>query len=805
MEPLAPMYMLMRSTNCSLWKIHQNQFLFTNGSHISRLGPQLTISSRDLCVSLFVKSCRNCEITFFYQDGISRKVLKQIGPTINEEWMEIKLKEENIQIEKVNIFVETKFVDKKLNVSGFWAIDDVRVCNENEVRVSFLRMNNSKNFSEEDISCQLIRKPSWRPKKLTYDGIKDFPKISGITNVNSIKLKWSQEDPSNQISYFISYKANNLENDICTSSYDSTRSKSNGFISTKLNEVVLENLVPYTKYNITISTVLHENDRNLVLQTLETVEPNLEELPFNIQVKALDTSINVSWENVDCSKKYGRIVYTLIVSNSELNFTKEISLQTENSYKIDGLEPYTSYALKIITARNGRNIYRGVHTNTYNLNFTTMAGVAPPVVNLELYSIDQNSASLRYELPEDTRGKIREVQVRRCNNLSFNKCKPSITHVRPCNIWPGKYCVDDNYLIPFQSYSFRVSLRNLNTPSFGDEVSVKGFTTDRVPGKPTNVTYKIVDCHVSTDYCHLNVTWLHPLDQNGTITSFNIILNSTDKRKDSEDDKYIHEVYKVENKTYYHDYTYQIKYLPYSTYYNLYLQSANTKYESDFTQQTIKTDNIGDHIDQSPKLIAKSDSTLIFKIPRLDRRLEFYTLTVVVQDYNESKKIDSRLLKNKKIVDNVCHQFGETWISQVVKVVNSSKTENIIIDSAGKNKLKPETKYCVTFIITNQYKGSEHDVIYYEKLRMPPAQAPPPKEEPSSNSYSHLWILLLLLLLIPVAFLIYRYLRKKKVISKPSENNENVYETLPFDECELNDTDFKNGKVSSFANKTYGG
>lgn len=69
------------------------------------------------------------------------------------------------------------------------------------------------------------------------------------------------------MSYFIWYQAI----DICTSEpYNLERIKSNGFISTKLNEITLEKLVPFTVYNITISTVLHENDKQLTINTLET-------------------------------------------------------------------------------------------------------------------------------------------------------------------------------------------------------------------------------------------------------------------------------------------------------------------------------------------------------------------------------------------------------------------------------------------------------------------------------------------------------------------------------------------------------
>uniref|UniRef100_A0A6P7GWH6 Uncharacterized protein LOC114341568 n=1 Tax=Diabrotica virgifera virgifera TaxID=50390 RepID=A0A6P7GWH6_DIAVI len=72
-------YMFMRSSNSSLWKMHHNSFMFTNTTQISRLGPILTIPSKDLCVSLLVKVCSYCEIKFLYLNK-TRRVLKVVGP-----------------------------------------------------------------------------------------------------------------------------------------------------------------------------------------------------------------------------------------------------------------------------------------------------------------------------------------------------------------------------------------------------------------------------------------------------------------------------------------------------------------------------------------------------------------------------------------------------------------------------------------------------------------------------------------------------------------------------------------------------
>ncbi|XP_018562896.1 uncharacterized protein LOC108904723 [Anoplophora glabripennis] len=776
----SPMYLLVRSNETSLWKFHKNEFFFTNTTQTSRLGPMLTLHNKDLCISLLLSVCENCEIVFFYMHQKQRKVLKTVGHLQNVRWMEIKIKEENILSDKLNLFVETKFKNPEIKSDGFWGIDNVRVCNENEVKVSYLKLNDMDLDDEKEdyVSCQLIKMPSWRPRRLVYNKIKDFPEITAVSNSTSIKLSWPEEDTRNEINYFIMYQAN----DVCTTEpYSARRLKSSGFLTTKYNEVIINNLVPFTLYNITVSTVLHEVDKQVYVNTLETEEPTFKELPQKIQLRASDSTIYVSWEKVPCTEIYGKLIYTLTINNAVLNFTKRVSSQTVTSYEINGLQPYTPYSLNIVTARNAANIHKGVHTNTMVLNFTTLPGVAPPIENLELYSIDHNSSSLRYDLPKNLNGKPSKIQLYRCITTSHSKCKSYIFQVKKCPLWPKKFCVYVYNLMPSQQYSFRASLKYENSDSFGNEVSVSGYTVDRVPGAPTNVTYKVVDCHLSTDYCHLNVTWLHPYKENGTITSFNIILNSTKKDAISEVTEHIHEVYKVENKSYSPKYTHQIKYLPYSASYILYLQSVNTMYKSGFTETMIKTDDLGDHINQSPKLLEKTDHSLSFKLPYLDRRLDSYNLTTIVQDFDSKKDIEPQFLKDKLIRDNLCHKFGNTWISHVLKVEKNS-TETLTIDSSEKGKIKPKTKYCVTFIITNNYKGAEHNVVYYEKLETP--IAPPVKESNSSNN--HLYILLLLLLLIPAGFFIYRCLRKRRVISKPAENNENVYESLPFEECESN-------------------
>lgn len=79
-----------------------------------------------------------------------------------------------------------------------------------------------------------------------------------------------------------------------------------------------------------------------------------------------------------------------------------------------------------------------------------------------------------------------------------------------------------------------------------------------VPGRPSNITYKIVNCNELTEYCHLNVSWMHPYNQNGTINVFILELNETSVQNKIKVVSYIVEVFKLTKKQYAPIYNYQV-------------------------------------------------------------------------------------------------------------------------------------------------------------------------------------------------------------------------------------------------------
>ncbi|XP_050305913.1 uncharacterized protein LOC126743031 isoform X2 [Anthonomus grandis grandis] len=789
-DDIRPKYLVVRSLQPSFWKIIENPFMYTATAQISRMGPQIETSYKDLCVSLFVNTCEACQMTFFYMNGTERKDLKHVEPT-NYNWTEIKLKQENIQLGRFNLFIETRFSPSaKEPKTGWWAYDGVRVCNENEVKVTYLKLNQT--FAEDDttvnqISCQLIKEPGYKPASLEYDEIEEFPPVETIANDTSIKLIWKDEDPDHYLTYFVYYQGNDpCSMDIATS----PRLRSSGFLTTKYSEIILTNLIPDTLYNITISSVLHENDKFLTVKTLETDEPSIKELPIKMHIIPQANAVNISWDRPKCSSRYGRLIYNIRVSNDKLQFNKQLYQQVKNSYLIEGLRPFTDHNLTVETARNAKNLATGKHTHKLTYQFTTLPGVAGMVKNLELYAIGSNKAYFRYDLPASTQGIPSEIRVTKCPLLSRAKCKTAESSISKCTLWPQKMCLVVDYLIPNQTYTFTMSIKNVNSNVFGNSFEVTGTTEERVPLPPQNVTYKVVDCHESTDYCHLNISWFYPYSPNATINAFNIVLNSTYYNDSySEEDQTIHEVYKiVDESDYLPRYTYQIKYVPYSKEYNLYVQSANDKYKSDFVTTTVKTADLGDHIDQRPKLLGKGDKAIIFKLPPLDRRLDSYTLTVIVQDSNKSIEVASKMLP-EKFTDTICQRYGDTWVSHTLNV-KDNKTNTITI-SSGKHgeQIRPNTKYCINFFIQMRYRGEEHEVTYYEKL-ITPSSPPPTSDAPKAGNFNHLYMLLLLLLLVPIGFAIY-WCIKRRTQRRKLEPPENEYESLPFED-----------KGNNYVNKT---
>lgn len=103
--------------------------------------------------------------------------------------------------------------------------------------------------------------------------------------------------------------------------------------------------------------------------------------------------------------------------------------------------------------------------------------MAPPVRNLEAYSIDAHSISLRYDLPEEPHGSPAYVQVSWYDALMKTQPRAIVTKIKRCALWPQKHCVGLENLVAQRLLNVFVSLKNTDTHKFGEEKAVQVFTT----------------------------------------------------------------------------------------------------------------------------------------------------------------------------------------------------------------------------------------------------------------------------------------------------------------------------------------
>lgn len=792
-NPLKVTHFTYKSNTLSLWKIHQNEFFYTKSSQISRLGPRLNLSSKDVCITLLVSLCKNCQMVFFYMENKAKIYLQQEELREFESWNLIRLYKKNVVSSAINIFAQTFYADKRKAQNGFWAIDNVRVCHKDEIRISEI----TNGFNDE-VSCQFITKPNLPPKKIEQKEISDFPQIKKDSDSKTIKLAWKDENLK-ELEYYISYQAN----DICRDDeeFNGKRLRSNGFLVTKKNSITLTNLIPYTVYNITIETVLHKRKQLTVMNTKENKDISYEELPKKINYLVTDKSANITWNRVTCDNIYGHIFYELRLKEKLGSNITVFPEQIENTKLITGLKPFTNYSLDVATFRNKQS-KQNIWQNAINVEFQTKPGLAGPAKNLEIYATSNETLSLRFDLPENNPGEVYEVHISRCHSLSLRKCKSKILAALECSAFPGKYCVDVTNLIPNQTQYIKLSLKNKGSHTFGPESTIEGFNMEKIPAPPMNLTYEVYDCGNTEEFCSLEIEWIHPYNQNGSLTAFNIFLNGTTLNKlDNQNEDVIRHVYKLNNRNYLPKYNYKMKYKPYGKVYQLSLQSVNNDLKSNFVSTIIEPPEII----QNPRLIKTTHNSFIFEIPPKDPGLNT-DIKVFIQDSNKNQIIDYDYLKNNDFnKKNLCYNYGKIWISQTIQT--QSKAYNITIGESDISKeiLKPNTTYCVIFLMVNQYLKSVNNNIYSITSTTLPTSLTnetPKTNEEKTTSYLGLIIVISVILIILLILTIYCILKNRKHQSTRKsvvkmKELENAYETLPFDDAEY--TTITNNRTNGYS------
>ncbi|KAF7280027.1 hypothetical protein GWI33_006459 [Rhynchophorus ferrugineus] len=267
--------LIIRSNQTSAWKISENRFLLTKTTQVSPMGPRVEIPFRDLCISLFVASCRHCEMIFYYMDVTNRTILSYDRTTVS------------------------------------------------------------------------------------------FPHIDIITKDRSINLSWNKGDSDSLTTYMLTYQGidDGSSNRTC-----SKRRRSAGFLTSRYSEFIITDLIPKTKYNITISTLLYEIDQQFLIETLDSDSPLIK----NIEIYAMDSHTVYFRYDLNPTGIPTGIKIKIHTGNSSADCRSVVTKIQKCSFwekyciRVDNLEKYKEYTFSLsVKAEHSDSFEDEVYKSAY--------------------------------------------------------------------------------------------------------------------------------------------------------------------------------------------------------------------------------------------------------------------------------------------------------------------------------------------------------------------------------------------------------------------------------------------------------
>ncbi|KRT83417.1 Fibronectin domain-containing protein, partial [Oryctes borbonicus] len=555
------------------------------------------------------------------------------------------------------------------------------------------------------------------------------------------------------------------------------RLMSNGWLVIKPKEstTIINNLVPFTYYTVTFTDPIYGLNKTIFPNTDPTDLPVENEIPkFIVSPKIKEVAIVIP--PPQCDVTYGKIFYRF----EKIGQSNPRVVIDEPNLTLKNLEPYTNYTLTVQVARSINKLNDSGSRITVYYNFTTKPQVAPPLEFVELYEISETIASFRYKLPEKANGQPALVGINACSKIT--RCNLEMFNITRCNLWKDLYCVTISNLAKRLNYTFKLSIKNNGTNAFGGERNIISKTEDKVPGTPVNLSYTITDCSKHIEVCNVNISWSHPYNQSGVITSFEIFLVGTGAP--------IVETVLIHNREYKPTYWHAVKYLVYGSTYNVSVRACNLVHKGLAASLDVQIDHIGQHVDQEPKLLQMNQEVVTFQLPKLDRRLNSSTIIVVVQQYDNEK---SNLPQNLIFATNgsLCLQKGTSWVAGAWQMSYNDETNITIGDNAEMilgiinavviNKpLLPKTNYCVNFIAENIFKDTKYVEIYHKDHIALPDIIKPLEISRTNTNISIITIVLVgILILTIVIFVGIFYIRRKQGRRRTLSDGEHIYEAMP--------------------------
>ncbi|CAG9859659.1 unnamed protein product [Phyllotreta striolata] len=415
----------------------------------------------------------------------------------------------------------------------------------------------------------------------TTDGVPSFvTDITEKSSANSLELNWEKPETENGeiVGYEIAYTlykhlaCNFRENNPLIYHLNTTE-----------KHIRLENLQPYSRYEISIRALSRAFKGKF--KPKQVITTSSDELSPDEKVSISQVIVagypRILWNSIDCSTRRGPIfVQSKTVCLSEwcdrLNETivDDFPYQPEGKTLLTKLQSYCNYTITLSISRNKTN---WLFSDSFN--FTSNPTSPGSVTQLSVYSKNDSSISLRWKKPYPPTGVLKEYKIdyyyyyfsiKYTNRIILRASEAT------CNLWKEFHCatitkeVYNNYV-----YHIKVFANNEKPDEFGTSSAIEIKNTQAGPEPPYNLNYEW------TDDNELFVTFYHPNNTNGILTSFELMVF------DKSELKYInYENYQLRYKFQYEDLTFLATRKTCSRF-EMHIRAHNTYTSSIFTKLQI--------------------------------------------------------------------------------------------------------------------------------------------------------------------------------------------------------------------------
>ncbi|XP_055937511.1 receptor-type tyrosine-protein phosphatase mu-like isoform X2 [Argiope bruennichi] len=278
-------------------------------------------------------------------------------------------------------------------------------------------------------------------------------------------------------------------------------------------EITLQNLYPYSVYNISVQAKTMAGVGEPVSKKATTLESVPSEAPPNVRViSSSNDSLEFAWDPVPCKHANGDIIYYeyTIVQNVETpvggTIRKRKSLENifdpvpDLQVKISNLKPFTSYGFMVAGVTGvGRGLLSDI------VSHKTEEGVPSEPRLLSTTSVTEKEMEISWTEPEYPNGIIIQYHVTVWTEDFSKKVFKTETRAEFADI---------SGLKPATQYIIQVNAET--KAGWGSPAELSERTLDGAPGEPSQIS---VTESLQTS---MNVSWKEPLESNGVIVGYKV-------------------------------------------------------------------------------------------------------------------------------------------------------------------------------------------------------------------------------------------------------------------------------------------